>query len=120
MEIIDFKSGDKPDVNARDQRTRQQLEQYRRQLEIYAHIVKERTGQTVSRMHLYYPKVEDGVPTITFDFNHSQITETIKVFDDVVHKIQSKDFSMNQTAKTEKLCGNCDMRYHCNPKQYRS
>ncbi|MDO8368095.1 MAG: ATP-dependent DNA helicase [Saprospiraceae bacterium] len=118
VEIIDFKSGDKPDVNARDQRTRQQLEQYRRQLEIYAHLVHERSGQHVSRMHLYYPKVEDGIPTITFDFNHAQIAQTIGVFDEVVRKIKSKDYDMGQTNKTEKLCGNCDMRFHCNPKQY--
>lgn len=118
VEIIDFKSGDKPDVNSTAPHTRKQLEQYRRQLEIYAHLVHERTGQEVSKMHLYYPKVEAGIPTITFPFKADTISQTIAVFDEVVRNIESKNFDIGQTQKTEKLCGGCDMRFHCNPRTY--
>lgn len=118
VELIDFKSGDKPDVNSRDEKTLQTLRQYRRQLEVYAHLVEERTGQKVSRMHLYYPKEQDGSPYITFNSNKDNIAYTISVFDEVVSNIEKKNYDMSRITKTEKHCGNCDMRYYCNPKQY--
>jgi DNA helicase-2/ATP-dependent DNA helicase PcrA len=118
VELIDFKSGDKPDINSNEPKTKQVLMQYRRQLEIYAHLVEERTGYKVSNMHLYYPKEETSSPYITFNASKNNIQSTISVFDEVVNKIENKDYSMNQIVKSEKQCGNCDMRYHCNPKQY--
>jgi DNA helicase II / ATP-dependent DNA helicase PcrA len=87
-------------------------------LEVYAHLVEERTGQKVSKMHLYYPKEEDSSPYITFNANKDNIQHTISVFDGVVNKIETKNYDMSHIAKSEKHCGNCDMRYHCNPKQY--
>ncbi|WKN46434.1 ATP-dependent helicase [Tunicatimonas pelagia] len=118
VEIVDFKSGDKPDVNATDELTRKQLNQYRRQLEIYAHLVEERTGHRVSRMHLYYPKEESGNPYVSFAKQKDTIDQTITTFDEVVRRIEHQDYSMKHITKSEKLCGSCDMRYHCNPKQY--
>jgi DNA helicase II / ATP-dependent DNA helicase PcrA len=118
VELVDFKSGDKPDVNSVELKTRRTLAQYRRQLEVYAHLVEERTGQKVSKMHLYYPKEEDSSPYITFNVNKDNIQHTISVFDDVVNKIESKNYDMNHITKSEKQCGSCDMRFHCNPKQY--
>lgn len=118
VEIIDFKSGDKPDINSNDEITRKMLEQYRRQLEVYGHLVEERTGHKVSRLHLYYPKEESGSPYVTFEYEKNHIDETIRTFDTVVSKIEKKDFTIDPKMKTEKLCGNCDMRYHCNPKKY--
>jgi DNA helicase II / ATP-dependent DNA helicase PcrA len=118
VELIDFKSGDKPDVNSTEAKIRQTLAQYRRQLEVYAHLVEERTGHKVSRMHLYYPKEEEGNPYITFNANKDNIQHTISIFDKVVGKIETKNYDMSGIAKSEKHCGNCDMRYHCNPKTY--
>ncbi|MEP2771670.1 MAG: ATP-dependent DNA helicase [Fulvivirga sp.] len=118
VELIDFKSGSKPDVNSTDAKDRQVLAQYQRQLEIYAHLVEERTGYTVSKMNLYYPKEEEGNPNIPFRFDRDKINETISTFDQVVSKIENKDFNLGSVAKTEKQCGECDMRFHCNPKQY--
>ncbi|MFT3920039.1 UvrD-helicase domain-containing protein [Cloacibacterium sp.] len=118
VELIDFKSGSKPDVNSNEPKTKQVLSQYRRQLEIYAHIVEERTGHEVSKMHLYYPKEEDASPYITFKSNKDNIQHTISVFDDVVTKIENKNYDMSNTVKSEKQCGECDMRFHCNPRHY--
>ena len=50
VEIVDFKAERKPDM----EKMRDRLERYRRQLHIYAHLVEERTGRKVSKMHLYY------------------------------------------------------------------
>jgi DNA helicase-2/ATP-dependent DNA helicase PcrA len=118
VELIDFKSGDKPELNSSDQKTKQVLAQYRRQLEIYSHLVEERTGQKVSKMHLYYPKEENSSPYITFNANKDNIQYTISVFDDVVNKIETKNYDMKHITKSEKQCSECDMRFHCNPKQY--
>ena len=56
VELVDFKSERKPDVN--DLKDREKLNQYRRQLEVYAHIVEQRTGQKISKTHLYYTSEE--------------------------------------------------------------
>ena len=60
-----------------DEITRATLDRYRRQLEVYAHLVEERTGHKVSRMHLHYPKEENGNPNITFNKNEDTINQTI-------------------------------------------
>jgi len=113
VEIVDFKSGKKPDLASQDDRV--VLDRYRRQLEVYAHLVEERTSNTVSRMHLYYTAEKDGLPMVSYDRRAANITTTIQTFDAVVNKIEAKDFNMSAIKKTEKLCGNCDMRFHCNP-----
>lgn len=110
IEIIDFKSEKKPDMV----RMAQRLEQYRRQLHIYAHLIEERTGQKVSKMHLYYTGEENGVPTITFPYTKSAVEGTMAVFDDTVHKIMRKDFQ--HCANDAKICKNCDFRYYCKNK----
>lgn len=118
VELIDFKSGDKPDVNATDSKTRQTLNQYRRQLEVYAHLIEQRNGHKVSKLHLYYPKEDGGNPYISFPSNSDNINTTIQIFDEVVKKIETKDYDMTHTPKSDKQCGGCDMRFYCNPKQY--
>lgn len=110
VEIVDFKSEKKPDMIKMAQR----LEQYRRQLHIYAHLIEERTGQKVSKMHLYYTGEENGIPTITFPYTKSAVEGTMAVFDDTVHKIMKKDF--HHCADDAKVCRNCDFRYYCKNK----
>jgi DNA helicase-2/ATP-dependent DNA helicase PcrA len=119
VEIIDFKSGDKPDVNDLTEYNRRALRGFQRQLEIYAHIIEERTEHQVSKMHLYYTKEEAGSPYITFRNQPERIGNTIQAFDEVVHKIEHKDFDISHITKSEKQCGNCDMRYYCNPRTYK-
>jgi DNA helicase-2/ATP-dependent DNA helicase PcrA len=118
VELIDFKSGSKPDVNATDNRTKGTLDRYRRQLEVYAHLVEERTGYKVSKMHLHYPKEENGNPNITFNKNERTINKTIESFDKIVENIEKKNFDNSHITRNTKQCGDCDMRYYCNPRQY--
>jgi DNA helicase-2/ATP-dependent DNA helicase PcrA len=108
VEIVDFKSEKKPDVN----RETEKFEQYKKQLQIYAHLIEQNTGQTVSKMHLYYTgTIEGGVPTITFTPNRAEINDTINEFDTIVRKIQNKEFT--KKAKSSALCEDCDFRYYC-------
>lgn len=118
VELIDFKSGDKPDVNSSEEKTIETLRQYQRQLEVYSHLVEKKTGHKVSKMHLYYPKEENGSPVISFEYDKTKIDNTIESFSEVVNKIERKDYDMSHIVKSEKQCGECDMRYHCNPKTY--
>lgn len=79
VEIVDFKSEKKLDVN--NPKDREKLDRYRRQLEVYSHIVEERTGHTVSKMHLYYTSEESGNPYITLPKDTRSIERTIATFD---------------------------------------
>ncbi len=110
VEIVDFKAERKPDM----EKMRERLEQYRRQLHIYAHLVEERTGQKVSKMHLYYTGEDDGVPTITYPYTKSAVEGTMAVFDDTVKKIMKKDF--HHCASDSIICKECDFRFYCRRK----
>ena len=108
VEIVDFKSERKPDM----EKMRDRLEHYRRQLQIYAYLIEQRTGQKVSKMHLYYTGEENGNPVITYPYTRTAIEGTVAAFDDTVHKILRKDFS--HRCNDAKTCKNCDFRYYCN------
>ena len=114
VELVDFKSGEKPDVNTTDEYKRRILNQYRRQLEIYAYLIENRYGHKVSAMHLYYPKEESGNPRISFRYNKGNIDNTIEAFEEVVRKIENKDYSMEHVRRNEKHCSDCDLRFYCN------
>lgn len=110
VEIVDFKSEKKPDLIE----SSQEIERHRRQLEVYAHLIEERTGKKVSKMHLYFTSEENGVPTVSFEKSKDSIDKTIHDFDVVVEKIQKKDFSGR--SKNQTICSNCDMRFYCKKK----
>ncbi|WP_417251077.1 ATP-dependent helicase [Castellaniella sp.] len=112
VEIIDFKSEKKPDM----EKDRGRLEQYRHQLEVYAHLVEQRTGQKVSRMHLYYTGEDGGNPYVTFKKDDKVIDRTIARFDDVVERIEHQDYQM--AARPTKLCLSCDLRPYCDNKNW--
>jgi len=110
VELVDFKAEKKPDIFKEAQR----LERYRRQLQLYAHLVEERTGAKVSRMNLYYTGEESGNPIIPFPHSRTAIDATVKAFDDTVHKILRKEFT--EKAANAKTCEGCDFRYYCGGK----
>lgn len=107
VELVDFKSEKKPDM----ERDRDRIERYRRQLHIYAYLVEQRTGEKVSKMHLYYTGEKDGLPTVTFPYTKTAIEGSIAAFDQTVHKIMKKDFS--SCADNSRVCADCDFRFYC-------
>lgn len=116
MEIVDFKSERaKPDVN--DPEDRERLDRYQRQLDVYAHIVEERSGRPVGRAHLYYTGVEGASPYITFEKDRRSIRRTMATFDEVVARIEAKDFRIAE--RPLNLCKECDMRHYCDAKNWR-
>ena len=113
VEIIDFKSEKKPDM----EKDRDRLRQYQHQLEVYAHLVEERTGQKVSRMHLYYTGEDGGNPYVSFTKNERAIGKTIARFDDIVARIERQDYAI--AVRPAKLCQSCDMRAYCDNKNWK-
>jgi len=113
VEIIDFKSEKKPDM----EKDRGRIQQYQHQLEVYAHLVEERTGQKVSRMHLYYTGEDGGNPYVSFTKDDRAIGRTIAQFDDIVARIERQDYRI--AARPAKLCQNCDMRAYCDNKNWK-
>ncbi|KDB52929.1 UvrD/REP helicase [Sphaerotilus natans subsp. natans DSM 6575] len=113
VEIIDFKSEKKPDIEKNHDR----LRQYQSQLEVYAHLVEERTGLKVSRMHLYYTGEDGGNPYVSFRKDDRAIGKTIARFDDIVARIERQDYGLS--ARPAKLCQNCDMRAYCDNKNWK-
>jgi DNA helicase-2/ATP-dependent DNA helicase PcrA len=108
VELVDFKSEKKPDIFKESER----LDHYRRQLQVYAHLVEERTGQKVSKMHLYYTGEESSNPYISYPYQQTAVDATIQAFDDTVRKIMRKEYG--HRAKSPKTCTECDFRSYCN------
>lgn len=115
VEVVDFKSEKKLDVNSPKDRAK--LDRYRRQLEVYAHLVEQRTGQTVSKTHLYYTSEENGNPYISFPKDNRAIEKTVETFDLVVGRIEQKDFALTERPAT--LCKECDVRHYCDAKNWK-
>ena len=107
VEIVDFKSEHRPDAETEAA----YFDRYRRQLQVYAHLVEMKTGQRVSKMSLYYTGETEGQPMVSFPYVQQDVTATIGAFDDIVHKIQRKDFSGRST--NARTCNNCDFRFYC-------
>lgn len=107
VEVVDFKGEKKPDLFME----RERIERYRRQLEVYGHIIEERFGKKVSRLHLYFTGEKNGNPRVSFDMDPDSVDETISTFDSVVDQIEEQDFSIDE--RPMRLCENCDMRYYC-------
>lgn len=106
-EIIDFKSEKKPDLIDEADR----LARYRRQLQIYAHLLEEKRGVQVSRMTLYYTGEENGKPTITYPRETADVEGTIAKVDAVIHNIVEKNYGISE--RPERLCKNCDFQAFC-------
>lgn len=108
LEIVDFKAEKKPDMALDKER----IERYKRQLQIYAYIIEQKTGLSVSKLRLYYTGDDtSGIPEITFPNDKAKVQETKDEFTRIVHKIQCRDYSTRSTS--QKLCNNCDLRHFC-------
>ncbi len=108
LDVVDFKAEKKPDM----ERDKERIQRYKRQLQIYAYIIEQRTGLPVSNLRLYYTgDTSDGIPEIRFKNEPAKVKETIDEFTEVVHKIQCRDYSTRSTSQN--LCNNCDLRHFC-------
>ena len=107
VEVVDFKSEKKPDLHLE----RERVARYRRQLEVYGHIIQERLGVPVSKLHLYYTGEKDGSPYVSFAMDPTSVARTVAGFDDVVERIEGRAFEIAE--RPVKLCESCDMKDYC-------
>lgn len=107
VELVDFKSEKKPDLTVKNER----LEHYKKQLQVYAHLVEERTGHKVSMLHLYYTGDDSSNPRVSFPVVKSEVEATIAEFDSIAQKILKKEF--NAKEKNKITCNTCDFRFYC-------
>ena len=114
MEIVDFKTDRKPDVNDPDDMAR--VANYRRQLEVYSRIVERKFGRRVSKMHLYYTRTEGESPYVTWDYDPGRTDATMRKIAATVADIEAHRFSNAGVVKCERLCDGCDMRFYCHYK----
>lgn len=108
LEIIDFKAEKKPDINSADER----LEQYKRQLYLYGYLIENKLNMKVSKMHLHYTGEENGVPTITYNYDKTESFKMIDTIDKTVQNILNKNYKVK--SKDKNTCSNCDFRFYCN------
>lgn len=106
-QIVDFKSTPRPDMDENPEI----LKRYKRQLEIYAHLVEERYGQRVDGLHLYYTGEKELNPLVSFPYKRSSVNHTISEIEDVIAEIEKRNFTVQE--RSEKLCKECDLNAFC-------
>ena len=109
IEIIDFKSGPKPNINISTDRDR--LDIYRRQLNVYAYLTSHTLGLEADRLKLYYTGEESGNPEIIYSYDKKEADDIMQGFDETVSRIIAGDF--NHKAKDLETCKECGFRYFC-------
>lgn len=107
LEILDFKTSGKPVDSP------QLIAGYERQLCTYAHILEQRYGKRPDRLLLYWtaePQKTDAV--MEFPYRPQLVQDAGRYFDEVVARIQAKDFVVTKPPE-RKICKECDMRSYC-------
>ena len=107
VEIVDFKATPKTNQYAE----KYLLDRYRRQLEIYAHLVEQRHGLEVSALNIYYTGEETGVPTYSFPHKRESVAKTIDAVNAVVGCMERKEFQVAE--RPPKLCKECELKPYC-------
>jgi DNA helicase-2/ATP-dependent DNA helicase PcrA len=107
LELLDFKTSPKPVASP------ELMESYKRQLCTYAHILERRHGKRVDRLLLYWtsePRKQDAL--MELPYRPDLVEAAGGYFDQVVAKIQSKNFDVRR-APEAKICRECDFRRYC-------
>lgn len=107
LEIIDFKTGSKPNIENNNQYSIE----YKKQLEIYAYLVEKYYGKKVASMKIYYTSEKDRSPFIVLKKDDKSIEEAVQMIEETIEKIENKKFRM--AAKKSYICASCDMKYLC-------
>ena len=108
-EIIDFKSGPKPNINISSDRER--LEDCRRQVNVYAYLAAKSLGLNVTRMKLYYTGEDGNNPEIIYPYDENTALDEVKKFDEVVKQINESGFE-GESSDLE-TCEECAFKYYC-------
>jgi DNA helicase-2/ATP-dependent DNA helicase PcrA len=107
LELLDFKTAERPSDSP------ELLKAYERQLCTYAHILEQRYGKRPERLLLYWTAEEQkNNALMDFPYHPALVAEAGRHFDEVVGKIQAKDFRILAVPES-KICKECDLKHHC-------
>jgi DNA helicase-2/ATP-dependent DNA helicase PcrA len=107
LELLDFKTSPRP-VDSPEL-----LRRYEQQLCTYAHILERRHGKRVERLVLYWTAEDNKANAIMeFPYRLEMVQEAGQHFDDVVTKIEAKDFKILKPPESG-ICKECDLRPYC-------
>ncbi|MEO8681223.1 MAG: PD-(D/E)XK nuclease family protein, partial [Vicinamibacterales bacterium] len=107
LELLDFKTSPRPTNSP------ELIANYERQLCTYAHILERRHNRHVDRLLLYWtsePRKQDALMVLPYD--PRQVEEAGRHFDETVHRIQSRDFTVSSPPEAA-ICKECDLRTLC-------
>ncbi|MBP6871788.1 MAG: ATP-dependent helicase [Bacteroidales bacterium] len=108
LEVLDFKSQPKPAKNDPS------IDKIRKQLNLYAYILKERYNKDPERLYIYWTSEhlrKDALMEIDYDPN--MVAEAGKYFDGVANCILKKDFTIKNKPNKTRVCKECDFKYYC-------
>jgi DNA helicase II / ATP-dependent DNA helicase PcrA len=107
LELLDFKTSPKPAVS------KNLLWDYERQLCTYAHIIERRYSKRPERLLVYWTSEEKKKDALMeFPYRPQLVEEAGRHFDEVVGKIEAKDFRVAKRPEAG-ICKECDVRYYC-------
>jgi len=107
LELLDFKTSERPDPSDPI------IEVYEKQLCTYAHILESRYGKRPERLLLYWTAEANRSDAIMeFAYSPSQVDAAGSDFDEVVAKIQNRDFNIVHVP-ARKVCKECDLKGVC-------
>jgi len=106
LELLDFKTQEKPDDPIL-------FDLYERQLCTYGHILENRYDKRPERLLLYWTAEENKGDAITvFPYRPAKVEKAMRHFDHVVKKIEDATFAVRELPNS-KICQECDFRHLC-------
>jgi len=108
LELLDFKSQVKPGKNDPS------IERIRKQLNLYAYILKERYAKEPERLYIYWTSEEKRKDALMeIDYDPKLVEEAGKYFDGVAKCIMDRDFTIRKQPDKTRVCKECDFKYYC-------
>lgn len=103
VEIIDFKTGKYEE---------EKFYLYKRQLEVYAYLLRERYDIEKMKGYLYY--IDEESSKIEVELKKESIDRTIKRFESVAQRLLMGDFTPREYGEK---CGECEFKWYCMPRE---
>ncbi|MBL7111531.1 MAG: ATP-dependent helicase [Bacteroidales bacterium] len=108
LELLDFKSQPKPPKNDPS------IDKIRKQLNLYAYILKERYNKDPERLYIYWTSEERRKDALLeIEYNPKLVEEAGRYFDNVAQCIMNRDFTIKKKPDKTRVCKECDFRYYC-------
>lgn len=118
--VLDLIAGDDGSINILDFKAQSRplpdspaIENYRRQLAIYSHIIEKKSGAPPVKAMIYWTgEAERARAIMEINLSPYDVEKVVNHFDEVVQKIRKKEFSVREKPD-KKTCSECDFKYCC-------